>query len=78
MTATYSALWFCQVVKVWLVCIAQLTPIVSLPLTQTVEYGARNAKIMGSIPRECINWSNVLYPSGVYIPAPGGPPSSAV
>ncbi len=29
------------------------------PVAQMVEYGATNAKIMGSIPRESKSWSNV-------------------
>ncbi len=29
------------------------------PVAQMVEHGASNAKIMGSIPRESKNWSNV-------------------
>ncbi len=36
-----------------------LLHIVGLPVAQMVEHGASNAKIMGLIPRESKNWSNV-------------------
>ncbi len=29
------------------------------PVAQMVEHGASNTKIMGSIPRESMRWSNV-------------------
>lgn len=31
----------------------------SIPLAQSVDHGAIRASIKGSIPRECMNWSNV-------------------
>lgn len=32
-----------------------------IAVAQTVEYGTGNAKVMGSIPKECINYLNICF-----------------